>query len=275
MSANKSINSGLYKGFGSRNENSLQHNTQHSTFPSLRYRSSKQYNSHKPFEVGIKNGCFVFFNREKVRKGELLVDAAHKGLLQLGITTKKAPVNGLGADLVNSIFLFECKNWSGEYYVTSSMVKSEILPRFRSHRQQRQWILVISKLHASKKVRELLKANNITIIELGFQIKTQRQLQNAINKLTTLFIKTLSHFRNCLFTRLINSKFHLVNILLLLLLALVSRGCWARLVGRLASYGYRQSFTRWLSKLKTRVPTNTTREDSDCSGLNMRPRFKL
>jgi hypothetical protein len=199
----------------------------------------------------------VFFNREKVKLGNLLADAAHKALSRLGITTKKAPVNGLGADLVNSIFLFECKNWSGEYYVTPEMVRTEILPRFQSHRQQRHWVLVISKLQARKKTRELLKANNITIIELGFQIKTPRQLQQAINKLATLFIKTLSHFKDYLFTC---SKFHLINIyitsLLLPLLLLVSRGCWARLVGRLASYGYRQSFARWLSKLKLTFKTH-------------------
>lgn len=76
------------------------------------------------------------------------------------------------AEINGQIHLSEDKNLTPTYLVTPDMFTHIILPRYRlaDPEHKHKWILLISKLVASKYVRNLIKLLKIKLVEIGFKV---------------------------------------------------------------------------------------------------------
>jgi len=120
----------------------------------------------------------VPINRNKEQIGRFGEDIAESGVDACNLKYVRNQINGLGADFIlpEHNCLIEVKYW-GDYQVSPFLYKSEILPRFQidDPHHMMHWILMMPKLHCSEAVKELMRRDNIYLIEIGLRVLTPAQ----------------------------------------------------------------------------------------------------
>ena len=116
-----------------------------------------------------------------LRLGKLFEDIVEEALVEimknLGFSSRfigrvihRNNIVGKGSDFrlyLSKRVELECKNWSGDYYLTSKMYDREVRSRFSRDAIK---IVIASKLKYSEEVRNRFRRDKIQLLELGYQV---------------------------------------------------------------------------------------------------------